>query len=382
MKNFVDNLVFDNRTTQDLFCENNLNKPFYADIVKRWALGENIPDDKRKLIVQILIFHPEYVFHYNKTQEFIDLIKESLLLPEFRFYKNPEKGLYLYTLLYFLLKSNKYKEAFNLFSVLKRLSVKYYKTKTEVIKISKVKVEYDVYDFFSNRKAIDFNEIDKLTMAYVEIIGKIISAPELFHIKPDFNLNDLPFPLLYIDEGDCSGLRTNALYLVEDKNYEKAKIIYLILLIARFEISGTLVHLARLAILQDNYEESATYTELAERHPEDAADYIKLRILWFRLCFAMLRNNDEDEIIIILTELKKRFAEHYQLMEWSMQSVLECIKTKISNANYELLVNLIEAMSSEKVKAKLEAMKLWKKKKYNKLTIALCFGKYFVTVLK
>jgi len=361
MEQFYDQLVFDNRKTEDLFYANNLLKPLYADIVKRWALGEYIPENRIKVVVEILIYHPDYVLQYNKSFEFINLIKQSLLQPEFRFYKNPEKGLYLYTLLFFLLKNNKYEEALNLLPVLKRLSIKYYKTKTEVIKISKFKVEYDVYDFFSNRKTIDFNEIDKLTMAYIEILGKIISTPELFHIKPDFNLNDLAFPLLYLDEGGCSGLRTNALSLVENKNYEQAKTIYLLLLIARFELSGILAHLARLAILQDNFDESATYIELAERHPEDAADYVKLRILWFKLCFTMLHNNDEDEIIIILTELKKRFAEHYQLMEWNMQAVLECIKTKISNENYELLVTLIEAMRSEKAKEKLEAMKLWKK---------------------
>ena len=100
MGSFYDELVFDDRDSKDLFEHENPRQPFYADIAKRWLSGDNLTKNEQTTVTEILIFYPDYILKNGRTEEFIELLKNSLREPCLSNQTNPEKGLFLYLLLY------------------------------------------------------------------------------------------------------------------------------------------------------------------------------------------------------------------------------------------------------------------------------------------
>lgn len=141
-------------------------------------------------------------------------------------------------------------------------------------------------------------------------------------------------------------MRGNALYLYEQKSYSEAKKIYQRLLMERFELPGTLTHLARLLLTTGDKAQAEIYVTMAWRHRVDAPPYVMARILWFRLCMVLLETGNREDITLILDQIKTLLQNKDAVMMWAMQPLLEQLKPKLQENDHTLLATLVETMSN------------------------------------
>jgi len=148
-----------------------------------------------------------------------------------------------------------------------------------------------------------------------------------------------------IISNDFKAERSIATALFIDGEYEKSKHILEELLRNGFEVLSTRIHLARIALITNDFEEVSRQIKKAWAQRTDAAPYLLARILWFKLLMTMIGIQSERRGIVILRRLRKLFKGKYVVMEWSMQSVLDHMKPKMKADDHALLSSLVYAMS-------------------------------------
>jgi hypothetical protein len=357
MRVFYDELVFDDRDPEDLFAGNNLPEPSYADILKRWVIGDRLTDYERKVTASILIFYPEYIVINGKAKEFIELIKEHLNQPELQNPLNPERGLFLYTQFFLTLKQGIKEDAlrvleileifFALLSNISRSTGNYSQSTSET-------------DFIKESDISGFSKLPPdLENAYIEILILIMDCHEILFLKPGFNISQLPgLPVKKLSGFEGTNFRGQALEFYYNKEYDKASAIYWKMLINKFETPGTSIHLARLEMICGNMDKAGIFIVNAWRSRNEAPAYVLVRILYFIILINMVK----------LKPFYKWFGciKHVlslpdSKMQWDMDRVLAVHERNFQPQQIELLETLLAVLSGTSQEEYLDKIEAWQK---------------------
>jgi tetratricopeptide (TPR) repeat protein len=152
-------------------------------------------------------------------------------------------------------------------------------------------------------------------------------------------------------------VRGIALELYNNGEYDKARELLKILLKDGFEVLSTRLHLARLALITDNYADARQHVTDAWACHTAAKPYVIARILWMQILIALIDNADA---IHILGQLKTALLAEDVNMEWTMQPVLDHLKPRLSDNSHALLTALVAALSDRAYVEKLDAFSLWR----------------------
>ena len=125
-------------------------------------------------------------------------------------------------------------------------------------------------------------------------------------------------------------------------NYNAAKTTLLELLQTGFEIQSTYIHLVRVCLMLGEITEAKQYLCLAWENIESSKPYVKARLLWFEIAFALLECLPCSSHLIILRET---LALDGVFVEWSMQPVLDYLAGKLSAEDTAFLTSLVAALS-------------------------------------
>lgn len=322
-----DSLVFDFRKPEDLFNKENSGQVFYADIIKRWVNGAVLSENESNTLAGILIYFPEYVENHNKTLQFIEYIRQALLQPQMRKNDHPEKGLYLYTLVYFLLKSGNVKEAIDEISNLKNLISEYNTNEIEIFEIfTSDGIENNLTRILSVDSTAYSTDEFKLAQAYFKIISMILESEAFLALYPDCNLSNFPVPLLYINDYDCIEIRSTALGFYNKKEYNLALKCYRILRLYQFDIPGTLTHFARVELKLGNVRQAEIYVSMAWNERKKAAPYVMSRILLLIVFLKLIQAKEVDIWIACLKQSLKTLKNNDY---WQIEEVIQEYKKKL-----------------------------------------------------
>jgi hypothetical protein len=350
-------LVYDDRNSEELYGKNLPWQPSYSDVMKRWSIGDHISQEEQRIVTNLLILDPEYILNNGKSIEFIESIRQSLQSSELQNPDNPEKGLFLYTLFFFLIKTGAGKEAMQVLHELENVFAHY--NNSCIPTVNNHNGPLFARDLIDRHLEI-WKKPDPVRLAYFEIISRVMDSNELLCLEPDLNLNRLPLPQISLWEEECIEIRSKAFSNYQIKEYKEATILYRRLRIERFELPGTLTHMARVELCTGNFSQAKTHTEMAWRHRAEAPPYVFARILWFKLCLLMLKPEDKEDYSGIISLLKKTLQNQDAYMGWTMEPVLEQLKPKLQKNDHKYLSELVDEMSNKKNITKLDAIPFWK----------------------
>lgn len=352
-------LLYDDRNQEDLFGKNLFWQHHYCDVMKRWAIGDHISQEEQRIITNLLILDPEYILNNGKSLEFIEFIRQSLRDQDLQNPDNPEKGLFLYTLFFLLIKTDAGKEAMQVLPELDDVFAHYNNSGIQVLNEPNSS-DYQRDIFCPNWCFEIFKVPDQVQIAYLEIISRVMDAYEFLLLDPDLNLSRLPLPRISIRDKECKELRNVALSHFQNKEYKLATILYRRLRIERFELPGTLTHMARVELCAGNILQAETHTEMAWRHRSEAHPYVLARILWLKLCLLMLKTEDNDDFSGIIRQLKTILQNQEAFMEWTMVPVLEELNPKLQKNDHNFLSALVDTLSNRENITILDEFPYWK----------------------
>jgi len=149
---------------------------------------------------------------------------------------------------------------------------------------------------------------------------------------------------------DSVSLRRLAFQCFQERDYANAERILRSLITRNFEIPGTHVHLARVLLLQDRDEEARVEIEAAWERRDDGPLYTLQRILFLRVLIARLRGESATDHIRALRLELDRTTE---TMEWNVAGLLEHIRPRLADIDYELLMALVSAINDLDARARL-----------------------------
>jgi nephrocystin-3 len=126
---------------------------------------------------------------------------------------------------------------------------------------------------------------------------------------------------------------------------------------AGFEIPGTCCHLARIALLTDDFVQAHDHAAQAWAARAEAPPYVIPRILWLQTALAFLDNKEPKRL---LGQLKTTLQNDAAFMGWTMEPVLEHLSSTLEPQNLELLTALVAALTDQANVEKLDAFSLWR----------------------
>lgn len=354
---FYDELQFDDRVKEDLFTGTISREPGYADILKRWAIGNRLTDYEQEITTSILIFYPEYILEQGKANEFILLARKFLHQPDLQNSLNPEKGLFLYTLLFLLLKQGRKEESLEVLEILEIFVFSYDPANGIIGKHDKTISETD----YINKSNILVPSIFTLNLenAYTRILTLIMDCREILSLKPGFNISQLPsLPVKKLSVFEGTGFRSQALEFYHKKEYDKASVIYRKMLIHKFESPGTLTHMARLEIICGNMVQAGIYIVNAWRIRHEAPAYVLARILYFIILINIARTVPFDKWIGCL---KQVCNQPESKMQWDMERLLSQYEKDFPPQHISLVETLLEVLSGSDDEGQLNKFEVWQK---------------------
>ena len=155
-------------------------------------------------------------------------------------------------------------------------------------------------------------------------------------------------------------LRNRAFEYFKIGKYYKAEELYNHLLETNFEPAGTLSHLSRLCLVTDRLKECVEHNNQAWSMKETAEQLIVGRILWFKIALGFINDESvEKHIGMLKSVLQKEDA----FMEWTMISVLDHLKPKITEHQHNFLEALVAAMSNKVNMEKMNDFEEWREAK-------------------
>ncbi len=166
------------------------------------------------------------------------------------------------------------------------------------------------------------------------------------------NMNDAP----------NEQVRVRALTLYKQGEYTKASELLTQLLQAGYEILGTRLHLARIALVTDDISAAREQVTAAWEHRTEAPAYVLPRLLWLKLCLALLDNGStvQPEAQQLLGALKTALQAENACLEWTMDPVLAHLQPQLPAEAHALLTALVAALSFQTNIEKLDAFPLWR----------------------
>jgi hypothetical protein len=355
MELFFDDLFFDDRSQDDLFAGVNSRQPYYADIIKRWAMGNKVSDNELSIVTSILIYYPEYVLKNGHVEEFIELIRNFLQQPGSIIQSNPEKGLLLYNLFFLLLKLGKREESVTILDNLEKLFSNLSQNNNMADNTQQSISDTDLVKK-SSLPGYSMSP-DCLENSYIEIITCIMNESGILSLKPGFNISQLPGPFKKLSGQEGHNLRNQALIHYGNKEYVKASAIYRKMMVYKFELPGTFTHLARLEMSMWNRIQAEIYIINAWRIRDKAPMYVLARILYFVIFLNILRS---EKIEIWLGCLKSVINQRDSKMDWEMDCLLNQYEKEVLPQHICLLRGLLEVVSGKDDDIKLNEFEIWR----------------------
>ena len=151
--------------------------------------------------------------------------------------------------------------------------------------------------------------------------------------------------------------RTKAAKHFIEGNYQIARQLLEELLQNNFEILSTRMHLARLALITDNYLEVVQHINEVWSIRNEAKNYVLARILWFKITLAYMNNSSIENN---LGQLKTLLQKEDAFMEWTMKPVMDHLVPKITPAQHQFLIALVDALSNKQNLEKLNEFSEWR----------------------
>ena len=165
------------------------------------------------------------------------------------------------------------------------------------------------------------------------------------------------------EKQDFLTVRSLALDLFLDGRHWAAERLYRGLIERGFEQPGTLVHLARVLLMQDRLPEARKAIAGAwkltrnKETRQETPDYVLHRILFFRILCAMLTRGDYSRPAV---ELKRDLLENPGRVTWRIGPVLEHLHPYLRPADVIFLEALAEAISTGDNTERLNAFAVWR----------------------
>jgi len=135
-----------------------------------------------------------------------------------------------------------------------------------------------------------------------------------------------------------STLRQTALNHLQEGNYERAIELYRTLLSVNFECAGTHMHIARVYLLSDHWEDARKELDLAWEARASAAKYVVARILFLKALVALVSGNDATSF---LSQIKGCLKDRNAHLGWTIKPVLDHLVPYMAPA----IVNTIQAVA-------------------------------------
>jgi hypothetical protein len=131
-----------------------------------------------------------------------------------------------------------------------------------------------------------------------------------------------------------------------------------------FEMAGNRCHLARILLITNREEEARQEVANAWEHRGGAPAYIIPRILWFQIAFTKCQRGengiDNARFKPLLGQMKTALQNEDAFMAWTMTPVLEHIKAKLAEPDYELLASLVSVLSDREKMPDLDRFPVWR----------------------
>jgi hypothetical protein len=169
------------------------------------------------------------------------------------------------------------------------------------------------------------------------------------------------------DEHEVTALQVRgiALELYKQGEYAQAQELLSMLLDAGFEVPSTCCHLARIALVTDEIPTAREHSEQAWEHRSEGPRYVVARILWLRLAAEMAVGGPASPELLGL--LKTALQPEDAQVEWSMEPVLEHLKSRVSPEGHALLTALVAALSFQEKMKELDAFAEWRQEEARSL---------------
>jgi hypothetical protein len=166
------------------------------------------------------------------------------------------------------------------------------------------------------------------------------------------------------DPATLLSFRQGAYRLFAGGEYLQAEKMLRVLLEKGFEIAGNRCHLARILLITDREEEAREEVANAWGHRGGAPAYIIPRILWFQAAFTRRQPGEKGDadsrLRLLLGQMKTALQVENAYMEWTMTPVLEHLKSKLEEPDYELLSSLVSVQCDRAKLPDLDRFPFWR----------------------
>ncbi|EKD33623.1 MAG: hypothetical protein ACD_75C02640G0002 [uncultured bacterium] len=165
------------------------------------------------------------------------------------------------------------------------------------------------------------------------------------------------------DEQNLISVRSLALDLFVDGRYQAAERLYRSLLSREFEKPGTLVHLARVLLMQDRIPEARNAIARAwkltrkKEMRDQTSSYVLHRIFFFRILCAMLTRDDYSRPV---AELKQELQDNPIRVTWSIGPVIEHLKPYVRPSDLEFVMAVAKAIDTTDNIERLNSFPIWR----------------------
>jgi len=135
------------------------------------------------------------------------------------------------------------------------------------------------------------------------------------------------------------------------------------LLNAGFEALSTRLHLARIALVTDDFDAAHQHVTQAWEHRTEASPYLVPRVVWLQLALLYTSPNQAggmDAAPVILGRLKTTLAREGAHMEWTMDPVLAHLQPRLPAEQHALLSALVAALSNASNLPALDQFPAWR----------------------
>ncbi len=131
-----------------------------------------------------------------------------------------------------------------------------------------------------------------------------------------------------------------------------------------FEMAGNRCHLARILLITDREEEAREEVAKAWGHRGGAPAYVIPRIIWFQIAFTRFPCGDvgidDLRLRMLLGQMKTALQREDAFLEWTMAPVLEHMKAKLAEPDFELLASLVSGLCDRAKMPELDRFPIWR----------------------
>jgi hypothetical protein len=162
---------------------------------------------------------------------------------------------------------------------------------------------------------------------------------------------------LEAEKRDCLTRRQDAADRILSWDYSGAEGLLRGLLEEKFALPSTHCHLARVLLMTNRETEARHEISEAWAVREEAPAYVVPRILFFQCVFSMF---DAADTTAIVGEIKAALLKPDAYLEWTIQPMLDRLRSQLGETNYQFLKALAEALNDAKAMPQLDEFAQWR----------------------